>query len=272
MACPQFALADVAPLDRPDWISTHLSGATGAGVRVAIVDSGWHRARINAGVRPGVGFIDNRWPLTPRMSPDDDDRIGHGTACAELILQVAPDAQIFPVRVFGETLETSVEHLIAGIEWAIANDIRLINLSLGSRCVEHAVPLYRACDMARRHGCTIVAAAHIGGVRSFPAAFDCVIGVAAARFSSRFSYSFRPGPLSDCAACGYGYRIVMPDGQTAVINSTSFAAPNIVGILALFIEAYGRTGLDSLRTRLAHFSSLSHAGRNADMVAKRLRR
>lgn len=38
----------------------------------------------------------------------------------------------------------------------------------------------------------------------------------------------------------------------------------VIGTLALV--------LDSLRTRLAHFSSLSHAGRNADMVAKRLRR
>lgn len=106
----------------------HANGVRGAGVRVAVLDSG---------LDPGAGvgardFFDvadaaNLHPVPP--APRDND--GHGTAMAELIHDVAPDAEIWVVRVL-DTGRLDLWRLLAGVGVAIADcEAHVVNLSLG---------------------------------------------------------------------------------------------------------------------------------------------
>ena len=95
-------------LARPEWFDKALANATGCGIGVAVIDSGWDRSIDDQRIRQGMSFVDPESPLSQRVGDDDHDRIGHGTACASLLLSVAPDAHVVPLRVFGDQLEWPV--------------------------------------------------------------------------------------------------------------------------------------------------------------------
>jgi subtilisin family serine protease len=67
-----------------------------------------------------------------RTSKDDADRLGHGTACINTLLAIAPACEVVPIRVFESTLETAPTELIRAIDWAVNSGSHVINLSLGT--------------------------------------------------------------------------------------------------------------------------------------------
>ena len=103
-------------------------------VIVAVVDSGVHADHPHVGtVAGGVGFDQ------AGIAHDDyTDRLGHGTAVTAAIQDLAPHTVVWALQVFDRTLETSIEALVAAIDWAGANDVALVNLSLGTREPAHA--------------------------------------------------------------------------------------------------------------------------------------
>jgi len=108
----------------------HQSGATGAGVRVAVFDLQWFGVDAVAdALQPfsthdcfqGSSCDEPMDTLRPRF---DFEAGVHGTACAEIIRQVAPDAELFLVRVNTRTMFENA------VDWAIANDIDVISMSM----------------------------------------------------------------------------------------------------------------------------------------------
>ena len=91
--------------ERPAWVIDALGAPTGKGVRIGVIDSGWDRHVLIPQIEQGVGFVDPLDELSVLKSEDDHDRIGHGTACTDLILRIAPEARIVPIRIFGHRLE-----------------------------------------------------------------------------------------------------------------------------------------------------------------------
>ena len=109
------------PIDK-DWA---WGGATGAGVPVAVVDSG-----IDAS-HPAVGTVDRavalQWDADAGEVVSDegphDDLFGHGTACAGLIRQTAPDVSLWSIRVLGRRLPGKGLVFAAGLRWALLVDL-----------------------------------------------------------------------------------------------------------------------------------------------------
>jgi len=155
-----------------------VSGGTGQGVVVAVVDSGidtTHPALAKK-VVAAVSFVSG--------DPSTDDAYGHGTHVAGIIAGlgapaarvtslyrggIAPGAQLVNVRVLGEDGTGLTSDVIAGIEWVIANrakyNIRVINLSLGHPVTEPSTtdPLCEAIADAVNAGIVVVAAAGNAG-------------------------------------------------------------------------------------------------------------
>jgi subtilisin len=238
----------------PEWVRDALGGATGKGIRVAVVDSGWDRSLDEPRVLPGVGFVDPADDFAMERNDDDADVLGHGTACADLILRIAPDARVIPVKVFGKVLETSPGTLHAALLWAIEAGVQVINVSLGTRLEGTLHPLYAACEKARRAGIIVVAAGHNANDWSYPAIFENVIGVSAARFESPYQFRYRPEHAMECEAWGVEQPVLWVGGQRVVKHGTSFAAPNVAGIVALILEAHPGATLEQVREMLSHFA------------------
>ncbi|MEM7356104.1 MAG: S8 family serine peptidase [Acidobacteriota bacterium] len=227
-----------------------LAGATGRGLRVGLIDSGrdpdWQEPRI----LPGIGLADIERPFALERSADDADRIGHGTACCDLILRSAPEVEIVPCRVFVHRLETSVELLVAALEWAATERFDLVNLSLGTTLESAVRPFYRACEKLHRQGTIVVSAIEQSEAFSYPAAFDNVLGVHADHFADDFDYRYDPEAAAECTARGDG-EVRWLEGERREVFASSFAAPRITGLLALFLEQSPGAGLAEARRFLA---------------------
>jgi hypothetical protein len=82
--------------------------------------------------------------------------------------------------VFDRSLATSVSALVAAIDWASAQDMALVNLSLGTAQAAHETALRAAVDRAAARGVLIVSARDDGTddrVRWLPGALPGVLAV-----------------------------------------------------------------------------------------------
>lgn len=250
---------DTPSLERPAWVREDLAGASGRDVRVAVIDSGRDPAWEEKRIRPGVGLVDAENDFLLSRSADDHDRIGHGSACCEIILGLAPGVEIIPVRIFGHRLETSPEVLVAALEWAVGERVDLINLSLGTFLKSALYPLYEACEQARKEGVLVVSAVHTVEGWSYPAVFDNVLGVQAGRFGNVFDFDYRPEEAAECLAQGER-RVRWLGGKKQQGFGSSFAAPHISAIVALLLERFPGSDLDQVRKLLQHYARKPRPG------------
>ncbi len=155
---------------------------TGKGVKVAIIDSG-----VNPNDPRLAGVNIEGWHLElsatnhAAIGGDWHDKNGHGTDIAAAILELAPDAEIWAVRIMDERLRTSADLMAAGIETAYRNGAHVINLSLGTKDMGKALLLRDACHLATEANAVVLAAAHPKGDRAYPADLPETIGVATHR-------------------------------------------------------------------------------------------
>jgi subtilisin family serine protease len=146
---------------------------TGAGVRVAVIDSGVHPSHPHVGgVEAGASF-----DSSGARGADAVDRLGHGTAVAAAIREKAPDAAIVPVKVFDRELRATAEALVAAIRWAIADGAQVVNLSLGTANPAHKRRLGEALVDAARAGVCLVAADAQDGIEWLPGSLPLAVGV-----------------------------------------------------------------------------------------------
>ncbi|MHC4939274.1 MAG: S8 family serine peptidase [Planctomycetota bacterium] len=224
----------------------------GAGVIVAIVDSGIDpdhpllAGRIAPG---GYDFIGNDPdPRDERNGLDDDgdgivdDQYGHGTFVASLVLTVAPEARILPVRVLdGEGVGTA-SGVSAGILWAVEQGASVINVSIDMPVPSDA--LKDAIDFAHNRGALVVAAAGNGAAPDliFPARLGDVVAVAAVDASGVGAPFSNFDSDVDLVAPGVDMLGAVPTdlnpNGTAHWSGTSFAAPIVAGSLALVASAF----------------------------------
>ena len=131
---------------------------TGRGVRIAVIDSGVSVPHPHIGVVAGGVSIDERGESRD-YADNFADRIGHGTAVMAAIMEKAPGAEYFAVRVFQSSLRTRIEFLLRAIEWSIEQRVHLINLSLGTSNPERAERFAPLIARAAEAGAILVSAA-----------------------------------------------------------------------------------------------------------------
>ncbi len=151
-------------------------GYTGAGIGVAVIDSGitpWHddltvANRLGQRVTAFVDFVNGQ---TAKY-----DDWGHGTHVSGIIAgngydstgareSIAPNANIISLKAFDGEGKGRISYIIAALDWAVTNkaqyNIRVVNMSLGAGVFEsyHTDPLTQAAKRAVDAGIVVVAAA-----------------------------------------------------------------------------------------------------------------
>lgn len=218
----------------PEWA---MGGATGAGVRVAVVDSGIdadHPMLGNAvDVEGAIDFsVDADGSVVSTPGPHDDV-FGHGTACAGIIHALAPEASITSVRVLGPGLRGKAAAFHAGLQWAVDQEFDVINLSLGASKRDWAFPFHEVCDRAYFANSFIVTAANNIQRASFPSLYASVTSVACNTSDDPLRFHFNPEPPTEFLARGIDVEVPWLNGETTVTTGNSFAAPHIAGFAAL---------------------------------------
>lgn len=261
------------------------SFATGAGVKVAVIDTGV-AAHPQLHVSPGADFV------TPEEPDPLRDCDLHGTVVAGVIagreLGVAPDAEIYSIRQTSShyrapaaesseaerTGSGTLASLAAAIEDAVNADAKVINVSVVS-CVpqDAAARVDRAgVDAALRRaeeaGAVVVAAsgnAMAGGCEKddvvFPAEAETVLAVGALATPHDLAEYSIAAPLN---AEGSVPLALEPGGGwatgkgDATFQGTSFAAPLVSGTLALLVQRYPGDSPAQLRQRIIDSAEPGH--------------
>jgi subtilisin family serine protease len=224
--------------------------ATGAGVRVCILDSG-----IEAG-HPLVGTVsrsvtvagEEEAPLV--VDTDAEDVSGHGTACAGIIRSLAADVELASARVLGADVNGRFATLRAGLAWAVDEGYDILNLSLAVRSREFALDLAELADRAAFGGTLLVCSAHSLPVESYPWRFSSVVSVGSHDEDEPRRLYYNPEPPVEFYARGVDVPIAWPGGGTIRATGNSFAAPHVTGMLALIRSKHPQLTPFELKTVL----------------------
>jgi subtilisin len=214
-------------------------GATGAGVRVCVLDSG-----VEAG-HPLVGDVQESVAVSIEgedVIVDEDDKegdlCGHGTACAGVIRSLAPDCQLASVRVLGAGYTGSGQVLLEGLKWAIEQGYDVINMSLSTTKQKFAALLHELADSAYFRRTMLVASAHNMPVESYPWRFSSVISVGSHDQDDSLLYYYNPNPPVEFFARGVDVEVAWSGGGRLVCTGNSFATPHMTGIAALVLSKH----------------------------------
>lgn len=248
------------------WSQIHLTEAQsaapalGTGVTVAVIDTGIdlaHPAFLGhlASAASMYDFVGN--DAVPQEAGSGSDlAYGHGTAVASLILQVAPNATILPVRVLSPDGSGQASTVASGIDWAVAHGAKIINLSVVSSVDS---TLNASIQNATNQGVYVVMAA--GNNATSPVMYPSRFANAAGSIGTR---SLSVGSIetgdaqSDFSNYGQQLKVLAPGrlvtaaypgSLTAQATGTSFATPVVSGVLALGASK-GITSTTTLSDRL----------------------
>ncbi|MBR7839012.1 S8 family serine peptidase [Actinospica durhamensis] len=214
------------------------SGARGRGVRVCIVDSGVE------GEHPLVGEIKGSWAVVKEGTElavrpvEHHDACGHGTACASVVRRVAPECEIYSVKVLGERFSGTGAMLLAGLRWAVEQGFDVINMSLSTTRTRYADELRALTDQAFFQRSVIVASAHNTPVESFPWRFSSVISVGSHGEDDADLHLYNPNPPVEFFAKGNNVQVGWLGGSTLRTTGNSFATPYIAGLCARILSKY----------------------------------
>src|SRR5687767_14226244 len=216
-----------------DWRS-----CTGKGVTVAVIDSGidtLHPELDGRVVRSVEARLDGKRVMFDPSGGGDS--AGHGTACAGIIARIAPDAKFCSIKVLGAGGLGDGYAFLGGLEYAIKERHKVINLSLGTTKPQFFVPLHDLLDRAYQAGCIVVAAANNLPQPSFPSVFSSsLISVIKSEMSDPLKFGFHFGEVIELTAPGVNVRAPWPGGGHRSLTGNSFACPHITGIVALLLE------------------------------------
>ncbi len=197
---------------------------------IVIIDSG-----VDLNVAQGISGIcinksDEGFMYTEAIS----DSIGHGTIIYSVIKKQAPTLDIFVIKLNAGLNDFDSSMLIAALHY-VKNNIRcrVINISLGMKVCEDLSELYNICSEISNSGILIVSAFDNEGCHSYPAAFDCVIGVDSRndlKSISEFDY-VENSPINILAK-GNLQRLMVKGRGNLLIGGSSISCAYITATLA----------------------------------------
>jgi subtilisin len=219
----------------PEWA---WGGSTGKGVRVGVVDSGveFDHPALDDCVRGGVVVeYDEEAENNVRIDPEEQpfDSAGHGTACAGIIHMLAPQAEIYSVRVLGRDMHGRAIQFAAGLDWATEHGMQVVNLSLSTSKEEYYGLFHDLADQAYFKNVNLVSAVNNIPAPSYPSLYSSVISVAAHAGHDPFIYYYNPAPPVEFGAPGIDVEVAWNNKQYVTSTGNSFAAPHIAGIVTL---------------------------------------
>ena len=199
-------------------VAQNTLGLTGAGIRVGIIDTGTDFTNpdlggcFGTGCRVGFGydFVGDAFDgslATTQPVPDatPNDCRGHGTHVSGIIMAngrvkgVAPGATLGSYRVFGCNGPTSTDLIIAGLERAMNDGMRVVNISIGSPFQWPQYPTAAAASSVRAMGVILTTSQGNRGTNglfatSAPAAGDDALAAASVDNSGFYQPAFTISP------------------------------------------------------------------------------
>lgn len=233
-------------------------------IKIAVIDTGISAAAITDGkVEQGYNYIlDNT---------DTEDRIGHGTAIAGIIVGsssgkvtgIAPDARLIPLvcqtkDADGRVQKGTPEVIARAVRNAVdVYGCRIINLSLGT--TEDNAILREAIEYAEEKNAVVISAVGNENKRKpenlyYPAAYSTVIGVGSVDKKGKVSNFSQRNSSVLLAAPGEKIWTVSQNGNPLLVSGTSYAAAYVSGAAATLLTTFPELTATGVRRILCDYT------------------
>ena len=235
----------------PEWA---WGGGTGRGVKVAVIDSGVDAEHplLSGGVQGYIAIRESK--EQPNAFEYDaaphTDTYGHGTACAGIIRQFAPECEIYSVKVLTAAMFGRGSVFAAGLRWAIENDMDVCSLSLGTTKKDYFALLHELADRAYFRHIPLITAANNMPLESFPSVYASVISVASHDRPDPYCYFVNPKPPVEFSAFGINVPVAWANQSTITATGNSFAAPHITGLVTRIRSKHPHLGISHIKVIL----------------------
>ncbi|MFH8796865.1 S8 family serine peptidase [Streptomyces sp. NPDC017941] len=236
------------------------AGWTGKGVKVAVLDTGVDQTHPDL---KGVEVLEKNFT----DAPDAKDRMGHGTHVASTIAGtgaksggkykgVAPGVRVLDGKVISEEEGGGTDSSIAaGMQWAVDNDAKIVNMSLGSLDTPGTEPLEEAVTRLSDKALFVVAAGNDGpepGTLNAPGSAPEALTVGSVDKNDEIAWGSSRGPNADgvtkpditapgvditAAASSQAPDQGGTDGYISM-SGTSMATPHVAGSAAMLLQEH----------------------------------
>lgn len=211
-------------------------------VRIAILDTGidMNHPEIKARKKRVKGF---HCEIKGLETKANEDTSGHGTSTALLLMQVAPEADIYVARVFRETQDVVPDQVAPAIEHAVKNwEVDIISMSFGFPSV--IFKINEALKLADNNDVLLFAAASNDGAnksipRAWPAREDTKVFCIHATDSHGYPWKRNPpSELGTFNFATFGEDVLTTGKQDKLVGKTgtSMATPIAAATAALLID------------------------------------
>lgn len=279
-------------LARMNAVSPMERGFDGRGVRVGFIDANFGGLQ-----HPAFDRLrrQNRM-IALRNFTEGPQGGNHGAGVASVAMGHTPGTLVGPghgAMILGATTEytpsernVEEDYFVAGLEWLHRRGADVVNVSVGYNTFDEGQDSYtvedldgdtglttRAVDRAAQLGVTVVVSAGNSGCASpdscwyyvnTPADADSAITVGAIRPDSTLAPFSSRGPTADgrhkpdVVVQGVNVTAARDDGSYARVGGTSFASPQVTGVVAQMLQVNPRLSPIQIRRILRNTASQSH--------------
>lgn len=215
-------------------------GTTGRGVHVASTDTG-----IDPSHPVFDGVTVHQVDVT---GTGTGDSVGHGTATSGQIVRLAPDVTLTMIKIFPDAEHTRTKYIMRAYQWLFehAAEVDVVNMSWGAQSDKPTLDRQQNRLVSKGVRDT-TAAGNTGGEGGSPATASKAFAAGACdkdRKMASFS-SYTPGEDPEVVAVGVNDRLARASGTSmghpqgpewTVASGTSFAAPELAGMVARYLE------------------------------------
>lgn len=211
----------------------------GYGIKVGIIDTGIDARHpdLKDNVGGGINTIDSTSPFV--------DGNGHGTHVAGTVaalnnqigvVGVSPQARLYALKAFDDDGSATLTDIAQAIDWAIDNNIRILNMSFGSR--DTSKVLHHAIKAAFNKGVIMIASAgNSSETLDYPARHAEVLAIGAIDKRGKVPSFSNYGKTLNYVAPGVDILSTWPKSpHYTTLSGTSMATPHITGIVALLLS------------------------------------
>ncbi len=227
-------------ISKTNALDLHNIGLTGRGVRVAVLDSGidiYHEVFSNTKITSYQIAEGNLY-----------DSFGHGTHVSSILVGIAPNIDLYNIKILDDNGLTSISQIMKGINIAMDYGVDVINISAGKLIEEcpDGNPLSILIEKALEKGILIVCSAGNMGPRvspHIPAACRGSVSVGSINDRGKTNKFSSRGPVCedsypDCVSYGDDILAASPNNEYVELSGSSQAAPQVSGMFALVKQAF----------------------------------
>jgi subtilisin family serine protease len=166
-------------------------------LRIGLLDSGIDDQLTDFVADSAAFYLDENGNV--KQEPAAEDRTGHGSQLARIILCGDGEIELLSAQVFSDRGASSPVVIAAGLDWLVKIGARVINMSLGL-ATDRSV-MREACLRALKADVFLVASSPPRGEPVYPAAYEGVIGVSGDARCKPWEHSYLGSATALFGAC-----------------------------------------------------------------------